>query len=271
MGDNAERWLELNKANWDERVPIHVGGAFYDVAGFRETRDMLREFEPREVGEVTGKSLVHLQCHFGLDTLSWAARGAEVTGLDFSAPAIAAAQALAAELGLEADFVVSDLYEAVSALGGKKYDIVYTGLGALCWLPDLTRWAAVVSELIKPGGFLYLTEFHPFTNILDEATGRTVENDYFDESARVWDEPGTYADLSAKTENNLSVEWEHTLGTIVSAIAGAGLRIEFLHEHDYTLFPRFETLVRQHHNEIYRVPEGAPRIPMMYSIRASKS
>jgi len=270
MDDVIGRWREVNRTNWDERVPIHLAGSFYDLPGFREKRTVLRDFEIAEVGDVAGRNLVHLQCHFGQDTLSWAAHGARVSGLDFSGPAVEAARGLAAELGVEAEFVQADVYEAVTAFESRTFDIVYTGFGALTWLPDLPRWARVVSDLLKPGGFLYLSEFHPFADILDDETGTAVTHDYFDESAKVWDEPGTYADRGAETRNNIAVFWDHTLGSVVSAVAGAGLRIEFLHEHESTLFPRYHDL-EAGTDGVYRRPEGVPRIPMMYSIRASKA
>jgi len=188
MDDVIGRWREVNLANWNERVPIHLAGSFYDLPGFREKRTVLRDFEIAEVGDVTGRSLVHLQCHFGQDTLSWAAHGARVSGLDFSGPAVEAARGLAAELEVEAEFVQADVYEAVTAFEGRTFDIVYTGFGALTWLPDLSRWARVVSDLLKPGGFLYLSEFHPLTGILDDETGTVVTYDYFDENAKVWNE-----------------------------------------------------------------------------------
>ncbi|MEV0401985.1 class I SAM-dependent methyltransferase [Actinoallomurus sp. NPDC050550] len=262
-------WRRLNRARWDERVPLHVAGPFYDIEGFRSGRDTIRAFEYNEVGDVTGRHLVHLQCHFGLDTLSWARRGARVTGLDFSAPAVDQARALAAELGLDARFVTADVHDAVEALGGRTYEIVYTGLGSLVWLPDVRRWAQVVTALLRPGGFLYLAEFHPFANTLDEADGRTVTADYFDAGPHVWTEPGSYADRSSPTRHNTSVQFEHGLGTVVTAIAEAGLRVEFLREHDATLFERFETLERGP-DGMFRVPAGRPRIPLMYSLRARK-
>ncbi|WP_187437677.1 class I SAM-dependent methyltransferase [Actinomadura decatromicini] len=259
----------VNKALWDELVPIHVASDFYDVPGFKAGNQTLRDFELDEVGDVNGRSLVHLQCHFGLDTLSWARQGAEVTGLDFSGKAVEAARAVAEAAGLPARFVTSDVYDAAAALG-ETYDIVYTGLGALCWLPDLDRWADVVASLLRPGGFLYLAEFHPFADTLDDAEGRTVVLDYFLDGPRIWDEPetGSYADPDTPVQNSRSVEFVHGLGEVVSALTGAGLRIEFLHEHDYTLWQRFAVLER--HGTVYRLPEGHPRLPLMYSIRATK-
>jgi 2-polyprenyl-3-methyl-5-hydroxy-6-metoxy-1,4-benzoquinol methylase len=264
-----DSWREANRANWDERVPIHTGGDFYDVEAFKAGQQRLRPFELEEVGDVSGKDLLHLQCHFGIDTLSWARRGARVTGLDFSAPAVEAARALAEEMGLDADFVRSDVYEAGEALGGRTFDVVYTGLGALNWLPDIGRWARVAAGRVRPGGFLYLSEFHPFTNVFADAD-LTVEHDYFHSAEpEVWDEPGTYADLDAETEHNLTYEWKHTLSDVVTALIDAGLVLEFLHEHDYTLFPRWPVLEKTGF-DTYRLPEGTPRIPLMYSLLARR-
>ncbi|MEV0821052.1 class I SAM-dependent methyltransferase [Nonomuraea rubra] len=258
-------YLRINQANWDARVPVHLDSDFYDVAGFKAGRSALRPFEPAEVGDVAGRSLAHLQCHLGLDTLSWARLGAEVTGLDFSGAAIEQARKIAAECGLPARFVTADVYDAPRALG-ETYDIVYTGVGALVWLPDLTRWAEAVAALLNPGGFLYLAEFHPFTNVLDDDTGATVTRDYFDCTPQVWEYPYSYTGGQA-LEHRTSVQFEHGLGDVVSAIAAAGLRLEFLHEHDHTLFRRFTNLVEADGG--YRRPDGAPRIPLMFSLRAS--
>lgn len=169
----------------------------------------------------------------------------------------------------QAEFVQSDVYEAVDALDSRTFDIVYTGLGALNWLPDIERWAAVVAALVRPGGFLYLSEFHPFGGVFGD-DDLTVEHDYFGGGApQIWDEPGTYADLSAETVHNVTYEWNHTLGGVVSVVIGAGLTLEFLHEHDYTLFPRWPMLEKSGF-DTYRLPEGTPSIPLMYSLRARK-
>jgi SAM-dependent methyltransferase len=265
---------EVNRAWWDERVPIHVGSAFYNVDGFRAGGSSLRPFEVEEVGDVTGKRLVHLQCHFGLDSLSWARAGASVVGLDFSPPAVEAGNALAQETGLDARFVCANLYDAVEVLGGERFEVVYTGLGALNWLPDLARWAAIVAELLEPGGMLYLSEFHPFTWVFADDT-LEIEYDYFHNAeGESFDdgEQGSYADMTIPTRNNATVEWAHTISDVVGAVLGAGLRIELLHEHDYTLFPRFNHLELDTKalsaGVIYRQPAGTPRLPLMYSLRA---
>src|SRR5918992_1110800 len=215
MGEWRDEWREANRANWDERVPIHVSGEFYDVASFKGGQERLQPFEIDEVGDVRGKELLHLQCHFGIDTL-------------------------------------------------------YTGRGAIIWLPDIGRWAEVVADLLKPGGFLYLTEFHPFTGVFGDED-LSVEHDYFqDENPRVWEEPGTYADFDAETSNNVTYEWNHTLGDVVSAVSAAGLNVELLHEYDYTMFPRWPILEKSGF-DTYRLPEGTPKTPLMYSLRARKA
>ncbi|MFJ8039723.1 class I SAM-dependent methyltransferase [Kitasatospora sp. NPDC096147] len=247
-------WREANRANWDERVPVHVAGPFYDVPGFVAGRDTLLDFEPAEVGEVDGRTLLHLQCHIGLDTLSWARRGALVTGLDFSAPAVEVARQLAVDIGRpEAEFVTADLYDAVTALGGRTFDTVYTGRGSLCWLPDIDRWARTVAALVRPGGFLYLAEFHPVADLPGE-DGRTVEGDYFQRGPIVVDEPGGYAAETSTRSSNLRYQWTHGVGQVVSALVKAGLRLEFLHEHDGGHF---------------RLEPGQG-VPLVYTVRATK-
>ena len=260
-------WRETNRAYWDERVPTHVESAFYDVDGFLAGQSSLRPFEVEEVGAVAGRTLVHPQCHFGLDTLSWARLGARVTGLDFSARAVAAARDVAARAGLAAEFVQADLYDAVQALGGRRFDVVYTGLGALNWLPDVERWAKVMAALVAPGGMFYLAEFHPFVDTLAD-DDLTVVHPYFRSGPMEWNEPGTYADLEAPTEHNRTLEWNHGVGAVVSALIAAGLRIELLHEHDYMLFPRWPFLEKAG-RDAYRLPADRPSLPLMYSVRAT--
>jgi SAM-dependent methyltransferase len=256
---------ELNRRWWDERVPIHVASDFYDVDGFKVGQSALLPVVVEEVGEVAGRSLVHLQCHFGLETLSWARLGAEVTGLDFSAPAVDAARSLAAETGIDAAFVAAYLNDAPDALGGRRFDVVYTGIGALNWLPDLRRWADVVRGLLAPGGFLYLFEFHPIEWVFADED-LTVERDYFDSNALVFDDPGTYAELEAKTVNDRTEEWQHPLSEVITAVIDAGLVLELVREHDFTVTPRWPLL--EERDGVLRMPAGGPRLPLMYSLLA---
>ncbi len=265
MDSGWEEYFQANKAMWDERVPIHVASRFYDVDGFRAGAHTLRDFEREALGDVAGRSFIHLQCHFGLDTLSWARLGANVTGLDFSVPAIEAARALAAEHALPAHFVEGNVYDA-PALLGRRFDIVYTGLGALCWLPDIEGWADVIAALVEPGGTVYVVEFHPLSDIMADDDLR-IERPYFQgQEPTRWDEAGTYADLKAETEFNVSYEWAKPISHVIDALVRRGLVLERFEEYDYTLFPRWPFL-EQHEGEIYRLPADRPSVPLMYAVR----
>lgn len=269
----AGRWRELNRAWWDERTPLHVASPLYDVDGFRAGRESLRPFELELLGDVSGLRLVHLQCHFGLDTLGWARHGASVVGLDFSEVAVDAANDLAAELDLDGHFVCADVYDAVAALEGERFDVVYTGFGALNWLPDLDAWAEVVLALLKPGGRLLLAEFHPFSWVF--GAGRDgdrfeVIDDYFSDEPFVEESAGSYADLDAATANNRTIEHQHPLGSILGSLVRRGLVVEAYEEYDHTLFPQFPWL--EHHADTgsWHVAEGRPRVPLMFALRARR-
>ena len=205
--------MEVNRLQWDERAPLHVASEFYDVDSFRAGKSTLESVEVEEVGDVTGRDLLHLQCHFGLDTLSWARRGAHVTGLDFSEPAVEAARLLAQNEGVDAEFVCANVYDAVEALHGRTYDVVYTGIGALCWLPDIDRWAATGAALVRPGGFLYLFEDHPFSGVLgngDRFTDLRFKYAYDTAANRPmrWEGPGSYAVPDVATVHNVALRME---------------------------------------------------------------
>jgi SAM-dependent methyltransferase len=265
--DDEDRF-RLNRAWWDERVGVHLGGEFYDVGGFLAGRSTLRPFEVAEIGEVAGARLVHLQCHFGLDTLSWARRGALVTGVDFSPSAVAAARDLARRAGLAAEFVEAGVYDAVTALGGRAFDVVYTSIGAIIWLPDITRWASTMAGLLAPGGRFYMAEFHPFSVVLGDED-LTVTDSYFDPGPFLHEETGSYADPDAETSHRQSVTWHHGLGDVISSLAQAGLRIEFLHEHPYALRARWPFLERRP-DRTYHMPPDRPQVPLLYSVMATR-
>lgn len=269
--NNVADLVEDNRRLWDERVPINTASSFYDLTAFRAGAEDFDRFQLDEIGDVTDLDLAHLQCHIGLDTLSWARRGARVAGVDFSAAAIGQAAALAAELGLDhrARFVTGDVYDAVELLGAGAFDIVYTGNGALMWLPDINRWARTMAGLLRPGGRLYLAEFHPLTDVLDDDHGLTAARDYFARNARTYDSPGSYADWEAETTHNTATEWHHTLGDVISAVAGAGLRVEFVHEHDTIPFQRYGALIADEAR--FRYPDRSARLPLMYSLGATAS
>jgi len=242
------------------------------VPGFLAGGSPLKPHEIEEVGDVAGKSLLHLQCHFGLDTLAWARLGAEVVGLDFSREAISEARALAERAGIAAEFVEANVYAAVEALSGRRFDIVYTGRGALVWLPDLVRWAEIVGALLEPGGIFYIDEHHPIGEIFDdEAEELRIRYPYFHapEPDR-WDEPGSYADPTVATTENVTYQWGHTIGQIVTALAQAGVVIEFLHESDSLFWKRFPFMVPGEVPGTWLLPEHRESVPLVFSLRARK-
>jgi SAM-dependent methyltransferase len=232
---------------------------------------------PREaavLGDVTGLDLVHLQCHFGKDTLGWARAGARVTGLDFSAAAIDAARELADRAGLadRADFVCAPVADAVTALDGRRFDLVYVSLGALCWLPRIEEWADQVAALLRPGGRLFLHEVHPVSMALADED-LTVVYPYFEQSgAYVDSQSGTYADMSATDAlpGHPTYGWNHGLGEIVGALVARGLRLDLLDEHDWTSFARYPWLVETA-EETFVVPEGRLRVPLSFTLVATRT
>lgn len=260
--------MAANLARWDEAAPLHAASPLYDLDGFRTGRQDIRPFELDEVGDVTGRDLVHLQCHIGTDTLSWVRHGARVVGLDFSPQAVSVARSLARNCGLAAEFVCANVYDAVEALRGRLFDVVYTGIGALNWLPDLDRWAQVVAELVRPGGFLYLVEIHPMVSAVVH-DGRTLCQDVFGAAYTRWEQnEGTYAAPGAEMANPVSYERAHSLGEVVSSLLDAGLHLELFHEQAYTNAP-WPWCVKSE-DGWYRLPDGWPKFPLTYSLRARR-
>jgi SAM-dependent methyltransferase len=267
--------LRGNRDVWDVWTRIHVAGDFYDVASFKsgERGNRLRDYEIEEVGDVAGKSLLHMQCHFGLDTLSWARLGAIVTGADFSEEAIAAARVLATEVDLPARFVVSNVYDLPEKLDG-VFDIVYTSGGVLEWLPDIVAWARVAAHFVKPGGFFYIAEIHPVANAFENEGVQPgelrLEYPYWThEEPLQFEVKGSYADRSAPTEGLVSSGWDHSLGEIVTALIDAGLRIDFLHEFDFVHW-RLDFLV-EGDDRRWRLPPGTKgELPLYFSLKATK-
>ena len=268
-------YLAANRALWDEWTPIHVRSEFYDVAGWKAGRTDrgLPPLLTEEVGEVAGKDLLHLQCHFGLDTLSWARRGARVTGADFSERAIEQARALAAETGLDATFVLADVLELPDRLAG-DFDVVFTSFGVLPWLPDVPRWAEVAAHFVRPGGFFYIAEGHPFAWAFDDADAATELRLAY----HYWPSPEplvfsggeSYADPDAPVESRQEYAWQHSMGEIVSSLAAAGLRIEYLHEHPWVPWKMFPFMVEAEPG-IWRLPEPFDqRLPLLFSLKATK-
>jgi SAM-dependent methyltransferase len=267
-----DEYLENNRKLWNQMVPYHVASDFYDVEGFKRGRCTLSDIELEEVGDVAGKSLLHLQCHFGMDTLSWARRGANVTGIDFSEPAIEQARALASEVGLEATFVCCPVDEAADRLN-RTFDIVYTSAGVLCWLPDLGPWARTIARSLEPGGVFYILDGHPMANCFEnegDVKGLDVKYSYFHEETPLrWHPGGSYADPEADITYP-SYEWQHTLGDIINALLGEGLRLVFLHELPFCGYAHFPFL-EEREGGWWHLPGSLDRtIPMTFSLKARK-
>ncbi|MCL6734822.1 class I SAM-dependent methyltransferase [Streptomyces neyagawaensis] len=275
MTDAHERMMRANEANWDARTPVHLASRFYALD---ENLDPARWFAPWEwedLGELHDRDVLHLQCHLGTETLAFAQRGAHATGLDFSEASVAAATGIARKAGLDVTFVRANVYDAVEALGERKFDVVYTGKGALCYLPDLDRWAGVVARLLRPGGRLYIAEFHPLLNSLgpkpapDSGPELLLRNDYLSgESAVHRDATYTYTDGPAVEGATDSYEWMHGLDEVVNAVIGAGLVIRRLRESDELPWPRWPRMTRTP-SGWWRLPD--PRIPLLYGLLASAS
>jgi 2-polyprenyl-3-methyl-5-hydroxy-6-metoxy-1,4-benzoquinol methylase len=267
--------LRRNRELWDAWTKINFGSAFYDVESFRTGEHGIRiaDYEQKEVGSVEGRTLLHLQCHFGLDTLSWARLGATVTGADFSEEAIRTARALASELGIPAKFVLSNLYDLPTALHG-VFDVVYTSKGVLGWLPDIPGWARVAAHFVKPGGFFYVAEIHPVAQVFENDGVQPGElrlaYPYWSHAEPLlFDVKGSYADRSAPTKGLVEYGWDHSLGEIVTALIDAGLRIEFLHEFDFVPWP-VDFLV-EGEDRRWRLPPGTKgELPLFLTLRASK-
>jgi len=275
MSGNGD-WRQINRARWDEAVAIHLGPGGYDLTDLRAGQGRMNAIEEDELGPVAGLRVLHLQCHFGRDTLILAQRGAEVVGLDFSAPAVAAAQGLARELGLEgrSRFVQSDLYAAREAIGATaSFDLVYVTWGAINWLPDIAEWAHIVAYFLKPGGAVYLAEAHPVAYVFDDMARATTAMPgffapYFQAGPIAVDNPRDYIDPDARLANSRTLEFIHPLGSIVTALQDAGLRLEWLHEHDAITWRMFAILVEDARG-LYRWPDR-PWLPLAFSLRAAK-
>jgi SAM-dependent methyltransferase len=277
VGSEAPEYLTLNRASWDERVPAHVASPDYAVERFLADPGFLSgvvRFDAPLLGDIEGVEAVHLQCHIGTDTLSLARLGARMSGLDFSPPALEQARALAARAGAEIEYVQGDVYEAPNLLGAGRFELLYTGIGALCWLPDIERWAAVVAELLAPGGRLFMREGHPMLWAIDER--RTdgllvVDFPYFERAEPVvWTEGGTYVQTAASFEHNTTHVWNHGLGEIVTALQRSGLRITGLVEHDSVPWEAFPGRMEELENGEYRLTERPWRVAHSYTLQAVK-
>ena len=253
-------YFEMNRAGWDKRAEAHFDSKFYDLPGFLAGATSLREIELAELGDVTGKSLLHLQCHFGMDTLSWARMGAVCTGVDISPVAIHKARELAQELNLNAEFVCTDVY-SFQRSSSALFDIVFTSYGAICWLPDLTRWAQVVAANLAAGGRFYIVDFH---SIYDLLAGYS----YFTQEQPDVDEEGTYTENGADVTAKLAT-WAHPMSSVINALINVGIEIERVSEFPFSPYNCFEGMVEREPGRFYLSHKGND-VPLVYSITGRK-
>lgn len=264
--NTTPNYIDINKKMWNEKVELHVNSAFYDMAAFKEGKTTLKEIELDLLGDVTGKSILHLQCHFGQDTLSLARLGAKATGIDLSDEAIRTAQSLNEELGLDARFISCDVYSLPEVLD-EKFDIVFTSYGTIGWLPDIEKWAAVVAHFLKPGGTFVFAEFHPVVWMFDNDL-KFVQYPYFKADPIVETESGTYADRE-NGSHFTSMTWNHGIGEVFMALRKQNLQIEILEEFDYSPYNCLANMVEVESGK-YRVTHLNGLIPLVYAIKAVK-
>lgn len=254
-------YLAINKRTWDQRAKIHLTSEFYDVQAFLDGQSSLNTIEVTELGDVVNKSLLHLQCHFGLDTLSWARLGAKVTGVDLSSTAIEQAQELAAKAHLDVEFVCEDVYQ-FGDNNNKQYDIVFTSYGVLCWLPDIEKWAQTVSNSLKPGGTFYIAEFHPFYDVFSGYP-------YFHNKAPDVEQEETYSENS-QGETSTIMTWAHPLSAVINALINVGIQIQQLNEYPYSPYNCFDNMTEDELGQFYIQHKGK-NIPLVYTIKGIKS
>jgi 2-polyprenyl-3-methyl-5-hydroxy-6-metoxy-1,4-benzoquinol methylase len=272
FSESTIRRMRAIEENWDARTPVHLASDFYGI-GSKDAEWWFAEFEWADLGDLTGRDVLHLQCHLGNETAAFAQRGARVVGVDLSGEAIRQARVIAEGSGLDIEFVHANVYDAAEALAGRRFDVIYTGKGALQYLPDLDRWATVLARLLKPGGLVYVIDFHPvhmslgLLPVADTSKDLVLRFDYLPgRGPRELDEAHTYTDGPALSGPTVSYEWPHGLGELVTALAGAGLNITALREIDQLPWPRWSSMVPTDRSW-WQMPDDMPRTPLMYAIR----
>lgn len=253
-------YLKINKAAWNNRTKVHIDSDFYDNQAFKAGKSSLNPIELQQVGDVVEKKLLHLQCHFGQDTLSWARKGALVTGVDLSTEAIAQANQLKAELGLAATFIADDIYH-FGEHNTEQFDIVYSSYGVLCWLPDLKAWATTIANALTAGGEFHLIEFHYFHDLLSGYS-------YFPKTEPDIEEEGTYTE-NCDGKKSTMITWPHSLSEVINSLLCAGLTIESFNEFAFSPYDCFDGLeyVEEHG---FQFMHKHQQVPLVFAIKARK-
>ena len=265
MKNNLD-YLAINKQTWNHKTEVHVDSEFYDNENFLKGKSTLNSIELALLGDVSGKKILHLQCHFGQDSLSLARLGAEVTGVDLSNTAIEKATSFAKELKLEAKFICSDIYDLPSHLA-EQFDIVFTSYGTIGWLPDLDKWAKVISHFLKPNGKFIMADFHPVVRMFDNDF-KEVFYSYFNVEPIIEEETGTYADKNAALETK-TITWNHPISETLNALLSNGLTLNQFNEYDYSPYNCFNN-TEEFEKGKFRIKHFENKIPMVYSILATK-
>jgi 2-polyprenyl-3-methyl-5-hydroxy-6-metoxy-1,4-benzoquinol methylase len=263
--NNYDQYFDANKELWNKRTAIHKESAFYDIGSFKAGKSSLNETELRELGDVNGKSMLHLQCHFGMDTLSWSRLGAKCTGVDLSDEAINIARGLNDDLKLNAEFICSNVYDLKDHLQD-QFDIVFTSYGVIGWLPDLDKWAELIAYYLKPGGIFFMAEFHPFIWTFDDDF-KELKYYYHNEEVIEINSQGTYTDREADIRAK-EFSWNHSISEVLNALIKHGLKIESFNEFNYSPYNCFKNMVEE--NGRFYIRGMEKKIPMVYSLKAMK-
>ena len=260
-------YLKINKESWNNRVEEHYKSDFYDIKNFKEGKTSLKEIELDLLGDVKGKSILHLQCHFGQDSIALSRMGAKVTAVDLSDVAIERAKQLAAECGEEVEFICSDIYELPQNLTA-EFDVVFTSYGVIGWLPNLDKWANVISHFLKPNGKLIFVEFHPFLWMYDDEL-KYIKYNYFNKEVIKETETGTYANKEAKIELSY-VWWNHSLSEVMTSLMKSNLEIKTFQEYDYSPYNIFKNTVEFEEGK-HRLKHLEDKVPIVFSLSSIKS
>lgn len=264
MDKKIKQHLKTNKESWNKRTLYHVDSDFYDLQKFKRTKNSLKHIEIESLGNIKEKSILHLQCHFGMDSISLANLGAEVTAVDFSNEAIKYANKLSQELNINVDFVCSDIYDLNLS---KKYDIVFVSYGAICWLPDLNLWAKIINLHLKRGGVFYIVDFHPVLGMFDEKINK-IKYEYFNKKICIENVKGTYAvrDINEYFNN---IEWSHSISEIISSLLKQKFILINFQEFDYSTYDCFDGLHEFEH-EKFKFKNLNIDIPILFSLKFRK-
>ena len=263
---SSKNYIEVNKESWNKRTEVHVKSDFYDNETFKKGKCSLNQIELDLLGDISGKSILHLQCHFGQDTISLNRFGAQITGVDLSDKSIRYAEQLAEETNATAKFVCCNIYDLKNHLN-EKFDIVFASYGTIGWLPDMQKWADIIKHFLKPKGEFVFVEFHPFVWMFNDDFN-TIQYNYFNTEPIIETETGTYAD----TDSNIiqeNITWNHSISEVIQSLLNSDLNIETLKEFDYSPYPCFKNIEKVEKNK-YRIKHLNNKIPMIYALKARK-